>query len=147
TALYGAALAGAIGKYPVIVEDVPGFLVNRILTPYLVEAAFLLAEGFSISEIDTAAERFGMPMGPLRLLDEVGLDVAGKVAAVMAEGYPDRMKGQPYAEALVKKGRLGRKSGQGFYSYAGKDPVPDPNIRVELGLGASTRATGSDAGE
>ncbi|MCB0360738.1 MAG: 3-hydroxyacyl-CoA dehydrogenase family protein, partial [Bdellovibrionales bacterium] len=74
-----AALAVRLGKYPVVVEEVPGFLVNRILSPYLVEAAWLLSEGYTVREIDRAATSFGMPMGPLRLLDEVGLDVAGHV--------------------------------------------------------------------
>ena len=76
-----------------MVNSVPGFLVNRILTPYLNEAGYLLSEGFSITDIDKAATKFGMPMGPLRLLDEVGLDVAVHVAKIMRDGYGSRMEG------------------------------------------------------
>ena len=84
-----AAIAGRLGKYPVIVRDVPGFLVNRIFAPYMVEAAYLLSAGYGIEVIDNAARSFGLPMGPLRLLDEVGLDVAAKVAHIMDNSYGD----------------------------------------------------------
>lgn len=136
TTLYVSRLATALGKFPVVVEDVPGFLVNRILTPYLVESAHLLQEGYSIATIDTAATEFGMPMGPLRLLDEVGLDVAGKVAEVLEAAYGKRMSGPHYAKTLAAAGRLGKKSGKGFYDYAGGKESADGSIGKVLGVSA-----------
>lgn len=114
-----AAITNKIGKHPVIVEDVPGFLVNRILTPYLNEAAYLLSDGYSVKDIDKAATSFGMPMGPLRLLDEIGLDVATYVSEIMLKGYGDRMLAPSFASELVKKNFLGKKSDAGFYKYSG----------------------------
>jgi len=130
----GASVATRMGKYPIVVEDVPGFLVNRILTPYLVEASVLLAEGYSVSEIDSAAEEFGMPMGPLRLLDEIGLDVAAKVSSILENAYGERMRGHPFAERLAKKGFLGKKSGRGFYQHTPKGSEVVSTIRIDLGL-------------
>jgi 3-hydroxyacyl-CoA dehydrogenase/enoyl-CoA hydratase/3-hydroxybutyryl-CoA epimerase len=97
------ALTAALGKYPVVVADVPGFLVNKVLTPYLIEASHLLRDGCSIKAIDDAAVRFGFPMGPIRLLDEIGLDVAAKVSSVMHGAYGDRMKGERFLEAQVRR--------------------------------------------
>jgi 3-hydroxyacyl-CoA dehydrogenase/enoyl-CoA hydratase/3-hydroxybutyryl-CoA epimerase len=134
TALIGAALTQSIKKFPVIVEDMPGFLVNRILTPYLVEAAHLLQDGYSIEEIDKAAVKFGMPMGPLRLLDEIGLDVASKVSSIMCKHYGERMNGPKFAEKLVSVGMLGKKSGRGFYVYEGKQERPNKNLKSDLNL-------------
>lgn len=128
------ALAVKLGKYPIVVEDVPGFLVNRILTPYLNEAAFLLEEGYSVRDIDRAATSFGMPMGPIRLLDEVGLDVASHVSEIMIKGYGDRMKGPAFARALLDKGRKGKKSGEGFYDFKDRDSTPSPILRELLGI-------------
>ena len=130
----GASVATRLGKYPIVVEDVPGFLVNRILTPYLVEASVLLSEGYSVKEIDSAAEDFGMPMGPLRLLDEIGLDVAAKVSSILEAAYGERMRGHPYAERLAKKGYLGKKSGRGFYLHSEKGSEAVSSIRIDLGL-------------
>ncbi len=129
-----AALTSKLGKHPVIVEDVSGFLVNRILTPYLVEAAILLSEGYSEVDIDSASTNFGMPMGPVRLLDEVGLDIGAKVNSVLFEAYGERMDGPRYADKLVSRGRLGRKSGAGFYKYQGKDHMVDPDLATILDL-------------
>jgi len=139
TVLRAAAVAAKLGKYPIVVEDVAGFLVNRILTPYLVEASLLLAEGFSVNEIDSAAEQFGMPMGPFRLLDEIGLDVAAKVSDVMENAYGERMRGHQFAAALVKKGHLGRKSGRGFYLHNEKGASVVQNIRADLGLDVGSK--------
>ena len=129
-----AALATKIGKFPVVVEDVRGFLVNRILSPYLMEAGILLSQGFSVSEIDSAATRFGMPMGPVRLLDEVGLDVAAKVCEIMINAYGERMNGPRYAEKMVSKKRFGKKSGSGFYSYQDEKPQVEANLSSLLEL-------------
>jgi len=108
-----------MGKTVIVVKDSPGFWVNRILAPYANEIGHLLAEGASIEDIDGMAVRFGFPVGPVTLLDEVGLDVAEKVAHVMLTAYGDRLQPSAGVAALVKAGRLGRKSGRGFYIYKG----------------------------
>lgn len=140
-----SALTAKLGKYPIIVRDVPGFLINRILSPYLNEAAFMLQEGYSIEDIDTAATKFGMPMGPIRLLDEVGLDVASHVSEIMIAGYGDRMKAPTFAKTLSTQGRNGRKSGAGFYDFGGEHPAPAQNIRELLKLPASEKSISNHA--
>ena len=120
-----------VKKTPVIVKDGPGFLVNRILMPYLNEAGYLLEEGISVKDLDQAALNFGMPMGPARLLDEVGIDVAVKVGKVMHDGlgaraYPSKMSGK-----LSEKNFLGKKNSKGFYLYDEKGKVTGPNPEVE----------------
>jgi 3-hydroxyacyl-CoA dehydrogenase/enoyl-CoA hydratase/3-hydroxybutyryl-CoA epimerase len=111
------ALARALDKTPLIVNDGPGFLVNRILSPYLNEAGWMLGEGASVETIDRALLDFGMPMGPLRLLDEVGLDVARHAAAVLYAAFGERMKPSPALAALAGTELLGRKGTRGFYRY------------------------------
>ena len=123
----GVAFVRAIGKLPVVVKDSPGFLVNRILMPYLVEAAALFEKGGDPEEIDREMLDFGMPMGPLRLLDEVGLDVAVHVAKTLAAAFPDRMTVPELAVKLAEKGQLGRKMGKGFYRYEGSRSTPNPD--------------------
>ncbi len=124
-----------IGKLPVVVADRPGFLVNRVLLPYLLEAARAFAEGLSATEVDEAMLAFGMPMGPLRLADEVGLDVALHVAQTLAAAYPERMQIPPLLPKLVEAGLLGRKVGRGFYLHTGaKGPNPEAEaLRGEVG--------------
>jgi 3-hydroxyacyl-CoA dehydrogenase/enoyl-CoA hydratase/3-hydroxybutyryl-CoA epimerase len=118
-----------IGKLPVVVQDSPGFLVNRILMPYLVEAGNLFAAGATVHELDKAMLDFGMPMGPMRLLDEVGIDVAMHVAGTLAVSFHDRMTVPNVLTKMVQSGLLGRKSGRGFYLYSkGKDPIPNPEL-------------------
>jgi 3-hydroxyacyl-CoA dehydrogenase/enoyl-CoA hydratase/3-hydroxybutyryl-CoA epimerase len=112
------ALTRRLEKTPVIVRDGPGFLVNRVLAPYLNEAGWLLAEGGAIERIDAALREFGMPMGPLRLLDEIGLDVARHAGGVLAEAFGERLKPPPPIAALAPSGLVGRKGGRGFYQYA-----------------------------
>jgi len=131
-----AALATRLGKFPIVVEDVPGFLVNRILTPYLNEAGFMLRDGYGIDDIDKAAKKFGMPMGPVRLLDEVGLDVALHVSEVMNRGYGGRMDAPGQVAKLVQAGRLGKKTSGGFYDYGPKKQPerPSPKALEILGL-------------
>lgn len=120
------AFATTIGKVPVVVGDAPGFFVNRVLTPYLNEALLMLSEGATVAEIDRAIEDFGMPMGPLRLLDEIGLDVAAKVTVQLASVFDDQIPASDAAATLVEAGRIGRKGGAGFYAYPGNGrPVPD----------------------
>ncbi len=117
----GLAFVRNIGKLPLECASAPGFVVNRILAPYTNEALLLAAEGVSLQEIDRAAMRFGMPMGPIELLDSVGLDVALHVARVLSAAY-----GRPVPtllESMVADKRLGRKSGHGFYHWEDSGPV------------------------
>ncbi len=112
-------LARRLGKVAIPVGDQPGFLVNRILSPYLSEAVMLVCEGASIATVDQLMKKFGMPMGPLRLLDEVGLDVAKHVASVL-DGEKGANRFQKMIDWLVSRDRLGRKTKRGFYVYKGK---------------------------
>jgi 3-hydroxyacyl-CoA dehydrogenase / enoyl-CoA hydratase / 3-hydroxybutyryl-CoA epimerase len=137
------ALARRLGKTPVITADSPGFVVNRVLMPYLREALALLEEAYSIADIDGAMRAFGMPMGPFEVLDEVGLDVAHKVAAVLTAAFPDRMASSPALERLIEVGRLGKKSGMGFYRHGGKRRRPDPHVRGLLGVTRERKAQSS----
>ncbi|HVS66530.1 MAG TPA: fatty acid oxidation complex subunit alpha FadJ [Thermoanaerobaculia bacterium] len=105
------------GKTVIVVRDGPGFYTTRILAPYLSEACRLLGEGAPIEEIDQALTGFGFPVGPLRLLDEVGIDVGGEIAAVLHEAFGERMAPAPAQSALVGDDRRGRKNGRGFYRY------------------------------
>lgn len=116
-AAFGVALD--LGKTPVLVEDGPGFLVNRVLGPYLNEAGHLLEEGAGIQQLDLVLLEFGMPMGPCRLLDEVGFDVAEHVARELAVAFGERMPPSSIVGLLALEGRLGRKNGRGFYQYDG----------------------------
>jgi 3-hydroxyacyl-CoA dehydrogenase/enoyl-CoA hydratase/3-hydroxybutyryl-CoA epimerase len=134
-----AALTTEIGKFPIVVRDVPGFLINRILIPYLNEAVYLLLEGHSIEAIDKAALAFGMPMGPIRLLDEVGLDVAAHVSKVMVNGYGERMAVPDFAERMVALDRKGRKNSKGFYEYKGKESAPWTGLAHALNLPAAPK--------
>ncbi len=121
------AFVKGIGKLPVVVSDTPGFLVNRVLMPYLIEAGHLYAQGVDAKTIDKAMLDFGMPMGPIRLLDEIGLDVALDVAQTLSAAFPDRMDIPKILEEMVEQKHLGKKSGRGFYEYENgksKDPTP-----------------------
>lgn len=118
------AYAKHIKKSPIVVQDGPGFLVNRLLLPYMSEAVELLLEGASPKSIDRAATRFGMPMGPLHLYDVVGLDVAAHAGETMLKAFPDRVIASPLLADLVAAGRLGQKTGRGFYSYDNKKRKP-----------------------
>jgi 3-hydroxyacyl-CoA dehydrogenase/enoyl-CoA hydratase/3-hydroxybutyryl-CoA epimerase len=139
------ALTRRLDKTPVIVNDGPGFLVNRILAPYLSEAGWLLIDGGRVEEIDRAMRQFGMPMGPLRLLDEIGLDVARHAAGVMHEAFGERLAPAPPMVALGSTQRLGRKNDRGFYSYEnGKQQGVDETVYYELGLTRARRVLGHD---
>jgi 3-hydroxyacyl-CoA dehydrogenase/enoyl-CoA hydratase/3-hydroxybutyryl-CoA epimerase len=112
--------AKRLKKIPVVVKGSPGFLVNRLLMPYLNEAGVLLGEGETIESIDEAMLDFGMPMGPLRLIDEVGIDVAYDVAAELGEAFKDRMAVARVLRQVHEQGLKGRKGGVGFYVYRKK---------------------------
>ncbi len=116
------AFARRVGKVPVVVRDRPGFVVNRILMPYLVEAVRLFDAGASAHDIDEAMLDFGMPMGPLRLLDEVGLDVAAHVVNSLAKHFGERITAPALIEKMLGAEILGKKSGRGFYDYAHDKP-------------------------
>jgi 3-hydroxyacyl-CoA dehydrogenase/enoyl-CoA hydratase/3-hydroxybutyryl-CoA epimerase/3-hydroxyacyl-CoA dehydrogenase/enoyl-CoA hydratase/3-hydroxybutyryl-CoA epimerase/enoyl-CoA isomerase len=134
TAATLVALAKAIGKSPIVAKDCPGFLVNRILFPYINESLVLLEEGAEPRAIDKAATAFGMPMGPITLNDVVGNDTALYAGNVVNKAFADRAATTSILAELVKAGRLGQKSGAGFYSYA-KDPkkgADDPAFAVIL---------------
>ncbi len=113
----GLRLAADTGKTPVLVGDGPGFVVNRILAPYLVEACRLADEGVPVTAIDAALRAFGFPMGPFRLMDEIGIDVLHDACAHMAERPGSEATGHRVLDALVNAGKLGKKSGEGFYRY------------------------------
>jgi 3-hydroxyacyl-CoA dehydrogenase / enoyl-CoA hydratase / 3-hydroxybutyryl-CoA epimerase len=133
------ALTRRLGKTPLIVRDGPGFLVNRLLGPYLNEAAWLLVDGASIEAIDEALLEFGMPMGPLRLLDEVGLDVARHAGASLHEAFGERMSPPPLLERLGGSGRLGKKNGRGFYRHDAGRADPDAAVYADAGLDPKRR--------
>ena len=109
-----------LGKIPIVTKDSPGFLVNRILMPYLDEGVRLACEGYDIEQIDKEMRAFGMPMGPLELLDQVGLDVGMHVADSMEEIFGKESPTKSILSVLVERGNLGRKSGEGFYRYENK---------------------------
>ncbi len=114
----GAGFVTRIDKFPLIVKSVPGFLVNRVLAPYMFEAMKRVAEGTPKEKIDAAAEKFGMPMGPIELADVVGLDVALSVAKVLNMPAPED---SPLMR-LVQQRKLGKKSGEGFYKWVSDKP-------------------------
>jgi len=116
------AHAKRLGKCPVVVRDSPGFLVNRVLMPYLHEAVEMVREGIEPARIDRLSRSFGMPMGPIELYDMIGLDTAFYAGLVLSAAYGDRIEASPLIPALVKAGRLGRKTGSGFYRYQGTGP-------------------------
>jgi 3-hydroxyacyl-CoA dehydrogenase/enoyl-CoA hydratase/3-hydroxybutyryl-CoA epimerase len=129
TVAAAAELVRRIGKLPAIVGDCPGFLVNRILLPYLVESAWMVEEGVAPQRIDGVLESFGMPMGPLALVDEVGIDTGYKVAKVLEGAYGPRMHVADLLGAVASAGELkGRKSGRGFYLYEKGQRRPNPQI-------------------
>lgn len=136
TVATAVAYAKSIGKSPIVVNDGPGFLVNRLLLPYMNEALELMLDGAEMAQIEKAATRFGMPMGPLTLYDVVGIDTAFYAGHVMYEAFPDRVVNSPVLAAMVEHKRLGQKTGAGFYKYAGskkgKGEV-DPTVETILG--------------
>jgi 3-hydroxyacyl-CoA dehydrogenase / enoyl-CoA hydratase / 3-hydroxybutyryl-CoA epimerase len=129
----------SISRLPAPVRSAPGFLVNRVLTPYLAEAFLLMDEGVAKETIDHAAERFGMPMGPIELADRVGLDIGLSVADMLRERLDDPMPEVPaWLRTKVENGELGRKTGKGLYDYdsdgkpkKSKDPATVDNEMID----------------
>ncbi len=131
-------LSRKLGKYPLRVANAPGFLVNRLLLPYLNEAAYLFEEGYRMEAIDDHAKKFGLPMGPFELMDEVGLDVGAKVAKYLHEQFGDRARPAALLKALCDDEKLlGKKGGEGFYIYKdGKKRNPNPLVFKYGGKGS-----------
>jgi 3-hydroxyacyl-CoA dehydrogenase / enoyl-CoA hydratase / 3-hydroxybutyryl-CoA epimerase len=120
-----------LGKLPVVVQDSPGFLVNRILMPYLIEAGYLFENGAGVENVDQSMLEFGMPMGPLRLIDEVGVDVAHHVAETIAQNFAPRLRTPALLGAMMQDKLLGRKTGRGFYVHDKKSKGTDVNTGVD----------------
>ncbi len=128
-----ALLARKLGKTPILVKDCPGFLVNRVLMPYLTESVALLEEGADLRHLDQVFKQYGMPMGPIRLLDEIGIDVGSKVAGILATAYGERMQISPFFEGVTQhRDMLGKKTKAGFYLYDKKKPRPNPAMQELL---------------
>jgi 3-hydroxyacyl-CoA dehydrogenase/enoyl-CoA hydratase/3-hydroxybutyryl-CoA epimerase len=141
------ALARQMGKTPVVVQDGPGFLVNRVLAPYLNESGWMFDAGADPQAVDRACRKFGMPMGPFELLDEIGADVAHKVGDVLHAGLGDRLAPSPLAARLHEAGRLGKKTQRGVYVYAGRKRRPDVDAWRRLRSGAGGATTPVDDAE
>ncbi|WP_086984648.1 fatty acid oxidation complex subunit alpha FadJ [Vibrio aphrogenes] len=122
------------GKTPIVVKDKAGFYVNRILAPYMNEAAKILLSGEPIEHIDDALLNFGFPVGPIALLDEVGVDIGAKITPILVEALGERFQAPDVFETLLKDGRKGRKSGKGFYTYKGKKKTVDKSVYSLLKL-------------
>ncbi len=133
-----------LGKTVIVVHDGPGFYVNRILTPYINEAGRLLDQGAAIDAIDNALLDFGFPVGPITLVDEVGLDVGSKAGKIMYEAFGERFAPPSSMQAVVASGRYGRKAKKGFYLYdeEGRKGEVDQSVYTLLAPGArETSAT------
>jgi 3-hydroxyacyl-CoA dehydrogenase/enoyl-CoA hydratase/carnithine racemase len=143
-------LAKRIGKTPVLVKNREGFLVNRLLIPYLKEAFWLLEEGADPTAIDSAMVEFGFPMGPLTLIDMAGLDILTSADRVLSRAFPRHGRLSPIAAGLVEEGHLGQKTGSGVYRYEAGDYTPRPSqttqriiARVQREAGRTPREMGA----
>jgi 3-hydroxyacyl-CoA dehydrogenase / enoyl-CoA hydratase / 3-hydroxybutyryl-CoA epimerase len=129
-----------LGKHVIVVRDGPGFYTTRALAPYMNEAARLLEEGVAVETIDRAMTDFGFPVGPITLMDEVGIDVGAKVAKILHEAFGERMTPPLSMLRVVEDGRQGRKNARGFYVYDGKkDKRVDESVYALLGVGQPRR--------
>jgi len=130
-----AALAVRLGKVPVITRDGPGFLVNRIIGPGLNEAGHLLDEGWDAAALDRVWTRFGMPMGPCRLIDTIGMEVAYHAGQALAAAFGERLAPARSLTSLATSNRPGQKGGRGFYLYEGARPKGiDPSVYADMGV-------------
>ena len=127
------------GKTPIVVKDCAGFYVNRILAPYMNEAAQVLMSGEPIGHLDKALLNFGFPVGPITLLDEVGVDIGAKIMPILVNELGERFKGPDVFDTLLNDGRKGRKSGKGFYTYKGKKKEVDKSVYKLLGLSPESK--------
>lgn len=140
------AFVRQIGKVPVIVRDSPGFLVNRVLFPYLLDAAQLFESGMEAEQMDRALMEWGMPMGPLRLIDEIGVDITIDIGNTLEKAYGQRDHVVPVLLWLRDQKMLGRKTGAGFYKYEGKKQTPNDRV-VEWRVGAGSGDPDTREGE
>ncbi len=131
------AFARQIGKLPVVVRDSPGFLVNRVLFPYLLYAADLFENGVAAEKIDNALLEWGMPMGPLRLIDEIGVDITVDIADTLAKAYGRRDESPKILREMQSAKMLGRKTGAGFYKYEGKQQAANETVEKWRGSSSS----------
>jgi 3-hydroxyacyl-CoA dehydrogenase/enoyl-CoA hydratase/3-hydroxybutyryl-CoA epimerase len=129
------------GKTPIVVKDGAGFYVNRILAPYMNEAASIVLSGEPIEHIDKSLVKFGFPVGPVKLLDEVGIDVGTKIIPFLVEQFGERFTAPSAFEKVLADGRKGKKNGKGFYRYDGKKPGKevDQSIYQLLGLSPASK--------
>ncbi len=132
-----------MGKTPVVVADSAGFLVNRLLSPYLSEAGRLLAEGADVERIDGVLTDFGMPMGPLRLLDEIGFDIAEHAGKEMSAAFGERLAPADAVDRLIESGRLGKKNGRGFYLYRDGESTGVDSAAADLVRAGASAADGT----
>lgn len=138
------ALAKKQGKTPIVVKDKAGFYVNRILAPYMNEAAHILLANEPIEQLDGALLDFGFPVGPITLLDEVGVDIGAKIMPILVNELGERFKGPDVFDTLLNDGRKGRKSGKGFYSYKGKKKEVDKSVYKLLNLTPESKLNDND---
>jgi 3-hydroxyacyl-CoA dehydrogenase/enoyl-CoA hydratase/3-hydroxybutyryl-CoA epimerase len=133
-----AAFGRRIGKNVIVVKDGPGFYTTRALAPYMNEAARVVEEGAAVEDVDRAMTAFGFPVGPIALLDEVGIDVGAKVAKSLHHAFGERLLPPAGMAKILEDGRLGRKNKRGFYTYNGRKQV-DPSVYALLPGGAERR--------
>lgn len=138
------ALAKKQGKTPIVVKDKAGFYVNRILAPYMNEAAHILLANEPIEQLDGALLDFGFPVGPITLLDEVGVDIGAKIMPILVNELGERFKGPDVFDTLLNDGRKGRKSGKGFYTYKGKKKEVDKSVYKLLNLTPESQLSDND---
>jgi len=143
------AFAKKQGKTPVVVKDGAGFYVNRILAPYMNEAANLILGGEPIDHIDKSLVKFGFPVGPVKLLDEVGIDVGTKIIPILMNQFGDRFEAPAAFDKVLSDGRKGKKNGKGFYAYDGKKPGKevDESIYTLLSISPVKRLSGDKVSE
>src|SRR5262249_14683286 len=122
------AFVRQIGKVPVIVRDSPGFLVNRVLFPYLLDAAELFESGVDAERLDRALVKWGMPIAPLRLIDEIGVDITIDIANYLEKAYGQRDQVSAVLLWLRDQQMLGRKTGAGFYKYEARNQTPNDSL-------------------
>ncbi|WP_282248818.1 fatty acid oxidation complex subunit alpha FadJ [Vibrio campbellii] len=138
------ALAKKQGKTPIVVKDKAGFYVNRILAPYMNEAAHILLANEPIEQLDGSLLDFGFPVGPITLLDEVGVDIGAKIMPILVNELGERFKGPDVFDTLLNDGRKGRKTGKGFYTYKGKKKEVDKSVYKLLNLTPESKLSDND---
>jgi 3-hydroxyacyl-CoA dehydrogenase/enoyl-CoA hydratase/3-hydroxybutyryl-CoA epimerase len=132
------------GKHVIVVRDGVGFYTSRVLAPMMNEAAHLVAEGVPIEKIDTAMLNWGFPIGPIKLTDEVGIDVGAKVGKIMLDAFGERMSPPDGMKKLMEDERYGRKNGRGFYLYGDKKKGVDESVYELLGVSPTNKSVSSE---